>query len=569
MRAPFRERYLTYDELTETLHAWQRAYPDFVRLESLTTTPEGRAVWLLTLGPEPDRTRPAAWVDGNMHASELAGSSVALAIAEDVIRLHTHPDEPVAGLPARVRETLRTVLFHVLPRMSPDGAEAVLRTGRFVRSVPRDERPYRQHPRWVAHDVDGDGLALLMRQQDPTGELVESRAVPGLLVPREPDDEGPYYKLYPEGHIENFDGRSIPSPHFLSDNELDLNRSFPRDWRPEHEQVGAGPHPMAAPESRAVVEWASRHPNVFLWLNLHTFGGVLIRPLGDAPDTKMDPADLALFRQIERWATETLGYPTVSGYEEFLYEPEKPLRGDLSEWAYHHRGAISWVTELWDLFERVGLERKKRFVDRYTHLSREDLERIARWDAAENAGRVFRPWKPFEHPQIGPVEIGGLDPRVGIWNPPYERLDEVCRGQSALFLRVAALAPRLVLGPPRIQPLGPGAWRIEIDVENHGYLPTHVLASARKLPWNEPLAAFARTEGPARLASVAEARQDIGHLDGWGRPPGDGLTAVHLYRSRGTTGRRTLAYTVEGRGLLHVRVGSCRTGHVEARVELG
>jgi len=36
----------------------------------------------------PDRTRAAAWVDGNMHAVEVCGSSVALAIAEDVIALH-------------------------------------------------------------------------------------------------------------------------------------------------------------------------------------------------------------------------------------------------------------------------------------------------------------------------------------------------------------------------------------------------------------------------------------------------------------------------------------------------
>ena len=122
---------------------------------------------------------------------------------------------------------LRDVRFYVLPRMSPDGAEAVLANGRYVRSVPRDERPARAHAYWRCDDVDGDGLALAMRVRDPGGEMVESPEFPGLLLPRTIDDPPPYYKVYPEGVIENFDGSNVPSPHFLSDNQTDLNRNFP------------------------------------------------------------------------------------------------------------------------------------------------------------------------------------------------------------------------------------------------------------------------------------------------------------------------------------------------------
>src|SRR6478672_11782370 len=84
----FRERPLLYDELTRQVRAWAEAFPNLCRVESIGRTPEGRDLLLLTLGPEPDRARPSAWIDGNMHASELAGSCVALAIAEDVLRLH-------------------------------------------------------------------------------------------------------------------------------------------------------------------------------------------------------------------------------------------------------------------------------------------------------------------------------------------------------------------------------------------------------------------------------------------------------------------------------------------------
>ena len=54
---------------------------------------------------------------------------------------------------------------------------------------------------------------------------------------------------------------------------------------------GTGPYPGSAPETRAVLDFATGHPNIMVWLNLHTFGGVLIRPLGHGPEAKMDPVD--------------------------------------------------------------------------------------------------------------------------------------------------------------------------------------------------------------------------------------------------------------------------------------
>lgn len=561
----FRRRFLRYAELTEQVHRWADAFPDIVRVSSIGRSGAGRELWLVTIGREPDRVRPAVWIDGNMHASELCGSSVALAIAEDAIRLHAEPDGAVHGLAPHVADTLRDVLFYVLPRMSPDGAEEVLSTGRYVRSTPRDDRPDRNRPRWRRRDIDGDGLALLMRVRDDTGEFVESPDVPGLLVPRQLDDAGPFYKVYPEGIIEPFDGRTIPTPSYLSDNPIDLNRNFPYDWAPECDQAGAGAFPGSEPESRAVLEFTSARPHIFAWLNLHTFGGVAIRPLGSAPDAKMDQDDLALYRQVAEWTERYTGYPTVSGYEEFTYEPEKPLHGDLTEYAYHQRGCLAYVVELWDLFEQLGFPRTKRFVDRYTHLDRDHLEALARWDAKHNASRSFRPWRPVHHPQLGEVEVGGLDPRVGMWNPPYERIDEVCRGQAAAFLRVAALAPRLRVTARDVARLDDVVRRVDVTVANLGYLPTYVLSSARRLDWNEPLVAEVATDGCA-LVDPASARVDVGHLDGWGR--GKHNAALFHMHSRGTTGRRTLSWAVRGAGVVTIRIGGCRTGWVTERVEV-
>ena len=212
-----------------------------------------------------DERRPAAWVDGNMHASELAGSSVALAIAEDAIRLHL--EGAVHELAPPIVARLKGVRFFVLPRMSPDGAEAVLTTGRYVRSVPRDDRGPLGKSLWRSHDLDGDGRALVMRVEDPTGDYVANPAHPDLMSARRVDDAGPYYRVYPEGTIENWDGFTIPVPEFNGDNPVDLNRNFPWSWAPvpsdrwrRSRSRSAGGSAMRKPSQSAKVAHETLYP---------------------------------------------------------------------------------------------------------------------------------------------------------------------------------------------------------------------------------------------------------------------------------------------------------------------
>ena len=102
----------------------------------------------------------------------------------------------------------------------------------------------------LALPVDRREFSDLADDLTPYRRLIDN-GLPAVMVARLPEDPGPYFKLYPEGHIANFDGRTIPAPYFLSDNLYDFNRNFPYDWAPEPTQAGAGHYPGSAPETRA------------------------------------------------------------------------------------------------------------------------------------------------------------------------------------------------------------------------------------------------------------------------------------------------------------------------------
>ena len=351
-------RFYRYDDLMALLRAFVAEHPQYIALETLGTSHEGRAIPVLTItnsatGSAADK--PAYWVDGNIHSVELSASSACLYFIDWLMKgKDTDPE---------IHRALDTRTIYVCPRINPDGAEwAMADRPKYVRSstrrYPFDEEPVEG---LIAEDLDGDGRILQIRIADPNGPWKKHPQEPKLLVRRDPLDPpgGEYFRLLPEGRIENYDGTSIGIAGVTGNAQgLDLNRNFPSGWRQEFEQLGAGPYPTSEPEVRAIVDFFITHPNICGGTSIHTFSGVLLRPFGHAPDEKLPAEDLWTYQTVGKKGEELTGYPAISIWHEFQYYPGEFISGAF-DWIYEHLGMYIWTIEIWNPRKEAGVDSKE------------------------------------------------------------------------------------------------------------------------------------------------------------------------------------------------------------------
>jgi hypothetical protein len=362
----------------------------------------------------------------------------------------------------------------------------------------------------VVEDIDSDGRILQMRIADPNGVWKAHPEEPRLMVRREPDEVGgTYYRILPEGRYENYDGHTLKVKK--SPQGLDLNRNFPASWRQEFEQLGAGPYPTSEPEIRAVVDFIVKHRNITGGTTFHTWSGVLLRPFEHLADDEMHAEDLWVYQAQGKKGTELTGYPAISVYHEFRYHPKEVIGGTF-DWIYEHLGLFSWVVEIWSPMREAGITDYK-FIDWFRdHPVADDLALI-RWSDDKLGGLGHIPWKAFDHPELGRVEIGGWNRFHAFSNPPPKLLEKELARFPKWLLWQALISPKLALVHADAEALGDGAWKITLVVQNEGWLPTYV--SKRALARQTVRGVVVDVELPEGATLAAgKAHDDHGQLEG-------------------------------------------------------
>jgi murein tripeptide amidase MpaA len=468
------DTYYRYEDLTRLLHDYAARYPELARLQSIGRSFEGRDIWLVTItrfATGADERKPALWLDANIHSAELVASAAALRLIDHLLAGY--------GTQPEVTRCLESRVFYICPRVNPDGAEwALADVPKLIRSSTRPY-PFEESPvgGLITEDIDGDGRILTMRIADPTGPWKVCPEEPRLLVRREPTETGgTYYRLLPEGRIENYDGCTITVQPRREN--LDLNRNFPGRWRGEHEQPGAGRYPISEPEVHALVDFIARHRNICAGIALHSYSGALLRPYSYQADEQMPVEDLWAFQKIGERGQALTGYPAVSAYHDFRYHPQQVITGAMDDWLYEELGLFAWTVEIWSPQRQAGIGDYK-FIDWYReHPLADDLKLLA-WSDTVLEGKGYIDWYPWEHPQLGPVELGGWNPLYSFWNPPPRLLPAEIDRLPGWLVWHNLISPRLELRESGAQALSPDTFRVWCVVQNTGWLPTDVTRHAR------------------------------------------------------------------------------------------
>jgi hypothetical protein len=448
-------RYYTAAESNQILAELARRHPQLTRLYAIGKSYKGADLMVIEVTNEatgPASDKPALYLDGGIHAGELTGSAVALYMVNLLLRNH--------GQDSLITQLLDTRAFYIRPKFNPDGSDLALLQDQRLRSTvrPWDEDGDGALDEDAPEDLDKDGWITQMRVRDPRGDLKQSPTDRRALAPRQPGDSvGPFWFVSTEGIDNDGDGR------FNEDGVggIDMNRNFPRNWEPEFLQPGAGPFALSEPETYATVKFIDEHPNIASIVHGHTSGGFVYRLPSASDPSKFDKTDLAVIEELGRVYTASTGRPVRPS----ATHPTEHRYGTLIEWAYQDRGIIGWVPEYvpadswvtdYDGDKRISEEERLRFND----------EKLG--------GRYFSPWKPYAHPQLGEVEIGGWHRKFWGQNTPPEFLEAECRAQVDWILHLAGSGPRLTLGTPRVRAIDATRVRVEVTVSNDGWLPTHL-----------------------------------------------------------------------------------------------
>jgi hypothetical protein len=526
----FPEGYRTYDELTSDLKRLAADHSASLTLESLGRSVQGRELWLARLSPpqaaastEKNRARPAILIVANLEADHLVGSEVCVRLIERLVAL---PEAEASKLP----------IIYLVPRLNPDGAELLLSGSPILdhrlslQPIDRDRDGALGED--GPDDLDGDGVSLLMRVHDRHATLIADEKDARVLRPAERSKgETPTYSLYREGLDNDGDGHIDEDPA----GGVNLNRNWPHAWAEFDPETGYCP--AAEPETRALIRFLVDHPEIAVVWTMSLNDSLAAEP--KKPDSKLDDADLPYFAAIQKkyadLAAEAAKVPDAAPPPRPAAAPKPPARpaeprarririrdsvpastriigldaprdGALSEWAYHQFGAVGLATRLWS---------SPPLPDPAEDEPKPPADGEARWllwNDKVAGGRAFVAFHPFDHPTLGPVEIGGWKPGVRV-NPPATRLAPIADAHYRFLEHLTAQLPRLDVSEPAVAPKGNGLFEVSAVVSNKGVWPT-ALAQGKKARAARPVIVQLKAPGARLLTGKPVTRIDA--LDGGG-----------------------------------------------------
>jgi len=492
----------TFGEVT-TIEAFEQALRQLasssggtVTLTSIGTSTAGRPIHVLQVTSQANRKVPvpSVLIVAGLDGWHRTGSLVAAGVAERF------------ALERRAAIDARTVLdgldLWVIPVANPDAwAAGLARTqdlaGRVGTGIDddRDGRLDEDAPR----DINGDGVISMMRRlqcaSDAPATRVADPADPRL--DRAPDGakgELAAFSLMVEGLDQDGDG-SVGEDAVGG---ITVDANFPHLWREFAED--AGRFPLEAPEAKALAEFIRTHPGLGAVYVLGRQDSLARTPNHERRDITgrtpvfIDGDDKGLYERIG-----TL-YRASTGIERAR---DASHEGSFAAWCYAHRGLPTFCSQVWQRPDPSPPPEEKKDAPKPTD---EDAAAWLAWSDRDQGGRGFMPWRPFDHPTLGKVEIGGWVPGFRT-EPPAAMVPELTAKHAAFVASLAGESARVRVERVKAREIAPGITELTVDLVNDGRMPM-TTAMARTNDAVAPLRLRAKLGLDAVLVGDIERRID-------------------------------------------------------------
>jgi hypothetical protein len=444
-------RFYDHEGLGNILARLHRSFPDLTRLYSIGKSFQGRDIWALEVTArnvgDPDR-KPGMYIDGNIHGNEVQGGEVVAYTAWYLCHQYGRLDTVTA--------LLDRCVFYLVPTINPDARDFWFHEVYSAHSARTGLEPTDNDRDGLVDeddfdDLNGDGAITQMRVKDPLGRYKPHPDYPEYIMVRvEPDQPGQYTLLGGEGIDNDGDGRVNEDRR----GGYDMNRNWAFDWQPNYVQYGAKEYPFSQPETRAVAEFVLSRPNIAAAQSYHNSGGMILRSPGRQGGT-IRGHDERLLKIIAEKGEKILPFYRSLIIWKDLYT----VWGSELDWFYGARGVLAFTNELWtpkNLYktsERPSDQQQAEFIE---HVLMRD-------------GLI--PWKEYDHPTYGKIEIGGRKKQWGR-TPPSFLLEEELHRNMAFTLYHADMMPLLKIRDVDMEKLDRNLFKIWVTVENRRLIPT-------------------------------------------------------------------------------------------------
>jgi hypothetical protein len=471
------EHFHSEAEMDWWMRKWAYDHPNIVDLDLVGTSFGGKPIYQLTitnkaLGDPTDK--PAAYFDGGRHSGEITASEGSLYLAWKLITGY--------GSDAGITRIVNDKAIYIRPNANPDGGDLYRHTAQTNRSSirPTDNDGDGLLDEASSTDLNGDGYVTQIRRNVGPGNgthVIDGRDPTGRTMRRVAQGEGNYVLQSESSGNDGIGG-------------LDLHRNYPYNWRPMPgqdatgrgwTQTGAGEYPLSEPEIRSTHAFLIRNPNVGVVNSMDTPADMVLRGPStcDDPDC-VKPPDIRLLESLDEVGQKLTGYTRAGNvYQDYAVQPPRqaegstgglgepnPLFGHGPDFGYFQFGAVWYGDEYW-----ISGGRVKDYNGDGQYGDWEGQ----RWCTERGIPDCFLPWTQYDHPTLGNVEIGGMNPKFFSQNPPAEALEEFIAPAHEWLLYLIESLPNVNVVRTSLLPTGgsDGATHeLRVTVENQGRIPT-------------------------------------------------------------------------------------------------